>query len=266
MNRKWFILLLAISAAQLSVAADFATAVMNATFKLYNPASTATCFIVRRSAPDTNFYLVTAAHVFAQAKGDTATLVLRQSQADGSFKRHDYTIHIRKDGNVLWIRHPKEDVAVLRLSEPLPVAVAALPFKAIASDTRFKAAGVNVCSPLFVLTYPERLEADSAGFPVARQGIFASPPLLPLSTNSTYLADYTAAAGDSGGPVFIEGPDGHALVVGIVIGRYHYDVRVENDYEKSLVYHPLGLGKILRAQFVRETIDLAAERNVRTSR
>ena len=108
-------------------------------------------------------------------------------------------------------------MAVLRISEPLPVAVAALPASALADEARLKASAVHLCSPLFVLGYPKGLEADKSGIPVARQGIFASPPQLPLTTHPTFLADYKAFQGDSGGPVFIAVPDNHLLVVGTLL-------------------------------------------------
>src|SRR5437879_11007513 len=83
--------LLASSAA----AVDFATEMLEATFKLYHPDSTATCFFVRREAPDTALYLITAGHVLEKTKGDTAIVVLRNQKEDGSFERCDYQICVR---------------------------------------------------------------------------------------------------------------------------------------------------------------------------
>jgi hypothetical protein len=110
-----------------------------------------------------------------------------------------------------------------------------------------------------VFTYPQRFEANPAGFPVARQGIFASPPLLPAETHPTYLADFTTFAGDSGGPVFVEGADGHPLVTGIVLAQMHHDEKVKDEYEERTIHHPLGLGKVLHAQYVREMVDAASK-------
>lgn len=259
MNRAFFAMLTAILVAQTTVAADFATEVMEATFKLFHPDSTATCFFVRREPPDTALYLVTAAHALESTKGDTAIVVLRQAKDDGSFERHDHTISIRRDGQPLWVRHDKQDIAVLRLADPPPIAVAALPASVIADAAQLKAAGAHICSPLFVLTYPQRFEANGAGFPVARQGIFASPPQLPVQTHPTFLADFTTFAGDSGGPVFMAGADGHPLLVGLVLAQFHHDERVTSEYEERTIHHPLGLGTILHAQYVRETLEKAAK-------
>ena len=88
------------------------------------------------------------------------------------------------------------------------------------------AAGLHICSSIFVLTYPQRFEGNAAGYAVARQGIIASHPFLPVQTHHTYLADFTTFAGDSGGPVFVSGADGHPLLIGIVLAQFRHDERV----------------------------------------
>ena len=192
-----FIIALAAGSAR---ASDFASEVLEATFKFYHPDSTSTCFLVKREPPDTANYLITTGHTLEKTKGETAIVVLREAKPDGSYERRDFTIHVRRGETPLWVRHEKQDVAVLRLDEPLPVPVAALPLSVVADEARMKASGVHLCSPLYVLTYPQRFEANGAGFPVARQGIFSSPPLLPLPDHPTFLADFTTFPGDSGGP------------------------------------------------------------------
>ena len=249
-----------------AMAADFATEMLEATFKLFHQESTATCFFVRRKAPDTGLYLVTAGHVLSHIKGDTAIVVLRQPKDDGSYERHDYTITIQRGGKPLWVQHEKQDIAVLRLSDPPPVSVAALPDSMIADAAGLKAAGVHMCSPLFVFTFPQRFEANAAGFPVARQGIFASPLQLPAQTHPIFLADFTTFSGDSGGPVFVPGQDGHPLLVGIVLSQFYHDEHVKTEYEESALHHPLGLGGILHAQYVLETLGAAAKQNAPPSK
>lgn len=242
-------------------AGDFATEMVDATFKLFHVNSTGTCILVRREAPDQSIYVVTAAHVLARTKGDTAIIVLRERRANGSYQRRDHIIPIRHDGKPLWVCHAIDDVAVLRLSEAPPVPVNALPQAAIADEAALVAAGLHICSPLFVLTYPQRFEANAAGFAVARQGIIASHPFLPVQQHHTYFADFTTFAGDSGGPAFVAGRDGHPLLVGIVLAQSRHDERVTTEYEERTIHHPLGLGTVLHAPFVRDTIEQAAKQN-----
>lgn len=240
-----------------STAADFATEMLGATFKLFHPDSTATCVLVQRAAPDSALYLVTAGHALERIKGDTAIVVLRQAKEDGSYERCDFTVIIRRADQPLWVRHATQDAAVLRLSELPPVAVAALPAALLAAERGLDLAGVHLCSSLFILTFPQRFEANSAGFPIARAGILASP-LLPVRTHPTFLVDFTTFAGDSGGPVFIEGAAGHPLLAGIVIAQSHHEEKVTTEYQDWTLRHPLGLGTVLHAQFVLETLEQAA--------
>ena len=251
-------LLLGVISCAVSSAGDFATEMLDATYKLYHVNSTGTCVLIRREPPDQCLYVVTAAHVLEGTKGDTAIVVLRERRADGSYQRHDHTVTIRRDDKPLWVRHVTEDVAVLRLVEAPPVPVSALPLAAIADEARMTASGLHICSPLFVLTYPQRFEANGAGFAVARQGIIASHPFLPIERHHTFFADFTTFAGDSGGPAFVSGADDHPLVVGIVLAQSRHDERVTLEYEERTIHHPLGLGTVLHARFVRDVIEQAA--------
>ncbi|NBR87568.1 MAG: serine protease [Verrucomicrobia bacterium] len=242
-------------AASASSAADFATQMVEATFKLFHPDSAATCFLLRREPGDAALYLATAAHVLERTKGDTAVLVLREQQTDGAFKRRDHTIAIRQKGKPLWVQSKTDDAAVLKLTEPLPVPVAALPVTALADEAQIKASGLRVCSPLFVLTYPNRTEGNPAGFPLARSGIIASHPLLPIAAQRTFMADFTTFAGDSGGPAFVADPSSKPLVIGMVLAQINQEENVTLEFEKRTLRHPLGLGKILHAQFLRELVE-----------
>ena len=92
MKQRLFILLLGILGCVSAPATDFATEVLDATYKLFHKDSTATCFFIRRESPDEALYLVTAAHVLERTKGETAIVVLRERDANGSYKRRDYSI------------------------------------------------------------------------------------------------------------------------------------------------------------------------------
>lgn len=247
-------------------AADFATEMLDATFKLYHKNSTGTCFFVRQAGEKPGLYLVTAAHVLEHTKGETAIVVLRELRPDGSYQRRDHSIVIRRDDQPLWIRHATEDTAVLRLAEEPPVPVKSLPLKDLADEARLTAAGLHICSSLFVLTFPERFEGNKAGFAVARQAIIASHPFLPIQEHHTFLADFNTFSGDSGGPVFISGTDGHPLLVGIVLAQIRHDERVKMEYEERTIHHPFGLGSVLHAQFIRDTLEQAARQHAANSK
>ena len=107
--------LLGVTLSFLSTAsADFATEIFEATFKLFDPAVTGTCFLVRRAEPDQAIYLVTAAHMLEGTKADQATIVLRERCEDGTFKRHDHAVAVRRDGKAMWVRHPEDEIGVVR--------------------------------------------------------------------------------------------------------------------------------------------------------
>jgi hypothetical protein len=67
--------------------------------------------------------------------------------------------------------------------------------------------------------------------------------------------------GDSGGPVFISGTDGHALVVGIVSKQHYYTDELKGTYQDQVIRNPLGVAVICHAQFIRDTVETAAKRS-----
>jgi copper homeostasis protein CutC len=55
-------------------------------------------------------------------------------------------------------------------------------------------------------------------------------------------------------------------LVGVVLGEFRHDERVKTEYEERTIHHPFGLGIVLHAQFVRDTIEQAAKQNVISSK
>ncbi len=220
---------------------------MHATFKLFNQSSTATCFLLK-DPPTGEVYLVTAAHVLSNARGETSILVLRKTDADGRYQRLDQTIPIREGEKDLWTKHPEQDIAAMRLTLPAGTleSNAILPLSALESP------GLTYGGQIIVLTYPKRLESSPAGFPVARQGIVASFPLRP-SDDPVFMIDFTAWDGDSGGPVVLDRPDG-PVIAGLAISRIHHNETIETETESRKVKHALGLGKALHSSLILDTI------------
>jgi len=242
------------------MASEFATTMMDATFKLFNAKSTSTCFLIQGENADGTIYVVSTAHTFQNMEGETAILVLREENEDGSYKRLDHKIAVREDGKPLWVKHESQDVAVLKLAPELPTVVPALPIKSLASAEQLQQANVQVCDQVFIFTYPERFEANRSGLPVARQGIFSSPPQLPSDRYPTYLAEFTTFSGDSGGPVFIPANGKQPLIVGMVTGSYNHDEKIESKFERRLLKHPFHLGIVLHTRYLIETIHEAEEK------
>ncbi len=229
---------------------------MEATFRIEG---SATCFFLRGEAPDTALYLVTAGHAIGDAMQEKFDVILRKPKADGSCERVEFSVPLRKHDKPLWVRHEKHDIVIVRVVDPLPVQPPALPAEVLADEERLRGAGARLCGPVFILTYPAGLEADKAGLPVARQGIFASPPLLPLAAHPTFLVDYNAFPGDSGAPVFIEGMDHRPLIAGIVFDQHYYDAEMKSVFQEHSIRTPLGAARIIRAEYAREVLVAATK-------
>jgi hypothetical protein len=238
--------------------------VIQATFKLVNPSSTAACFLVSRSQKGAENgpepILITAAHVFEQMTGEQATLVLRKAKKDGTYARHELSLKVRTKNRPLWTKHAKVDVAALPVQLPAGVAGLPLPLAALADETAIKVGRFGPGDDVRVACYPVRFEIGAAGFPVIRRGVIAGFPLTPVKEYKTFLVDYNNFVGDSGGPVFVTDEtardEAGPLVVGIVLGQHLYDERTKLAFEERVLHHRLGLAIVAHAVFVRETLQL----------
>ena len=56
------------------------------------------------------------------------------------------------------------------------------------------------------------------------------------------------------------------MLIGIVLAQFRHDERVTVEYEERNIHHPLGLGSVLHAQFVRDTIERAAKPDAANSK
>lgn len=246
-------------------AADFATQMLDATYKLFNKDSTATGFFVRDPVAALQgrprVILVTAGHVLEKMTSDTAIIVLRRPNDTGGYTREDISVPIRTRGKALWQTHPDHDVAVMRVKLPMDADVKPLPFDSLATEEAFGTAKLHIASPLFMMGFPTRFESNGAGFPVARHASIASFPLTPVKLQKTFLADFTTFGGDSGGPVFMPDPrrqdpeNAPPLVVGLVLSQFRHDEKIQTLNEERTIHYPLGLSTVLDAPFIREAIE-----------
>jgi len=227
-----------------------------ATYKLANGSSTATGTVYQREKDGkTQRFLVTASHVLEAMSGDSFNLVSRTQREDKVFLRGEISVPLRKDGNVLWKKHAEQDVAVMLLPES--VEVEALPVDCLATEEWLEQ--VHVGDAVRLAVFPERSEANPAGFPVLRGGVIASHPLVPVKPHPMFLIDTTAWPGDSGGPVShasLRSPSGGPLVIGIIRGmRNIIDTVKESRFVERKTQYPLGISEALHAAFAREVIE-----------
>jgi S1-C subfamily serine protease len=247
---------------------DLATALMTSTVKIEAPGSIGTGFLVGQALkgdPSRAAYvLVTAAHVFGEAKADAATLYFRRKVGDG-FERLPVSLAIRAGGKPLWVQHPMADVAAIRVKVP-DTAQLTLPLSdLLATDDTWRQLAIGPGEELLVLGFPFGAESSSAGFPILRSGRIASYPLLPAKDVKTFLMDFQVFPGNSGGPVFLisatrpganGAPAGRLLsVVGLVSQQQEVQERIESLSEVTVRKHTLGLAVVVHAAFIRETID-----------
>lgn len=266
MNKRWGVLLIFLVHHPLTAGEGVAD-LMHSTYKITNPGSTATCFLVKRTAGDDSqgspVYVVTAAHVFEKMQGDFSEIVLRKKNKEGSFDRDPIRVAVRQKGRPLWFKHPQADVAVIPLSIPKGRFFSMLDFDQIVSHQMIKK-GVPSCSDeVWIPGYPAQLESTSAGFPVLRRGTVASFPLTPTSKNGTFLIAAATFGGDSGAPVLVGGggdsqPKAAALaLVGLVVGKHRETSRTVTPSEERTIHRSLGLAIVVHSHLIRETIQIA---------
>ena len=253
MKRSLLALLWCLCVAVAVRAEDGATPLLECTFKLFNRTSTATCFLLHPDEAPGEVYLVTASHVFAKMTNDEALLVLRVANTNDTFSRKDYPLKFKQGNRPVWFKHPKEDIAVLKLPADPKQKFPSLPLSYLADEKQLKKLELHICSEVFIFGYPTRFEANFAGFPVGRHGSIASHPLTPVSANNYFLVDFNTFSGDSGGPVFVT-HRGQPVILGMVLAQYRHDERIATLDEERVIHYPLGLSKVIQASFLREAV------------
>lgn len=268
---RTFVIFLCLAGAASAQGDDFHTLMMRATVKLSHDRSTAAGFVLRQSRPDTEprSILVTAAHVLEKMSGDEAKLVYRIREAEGVYKKETLKLAIRKESQPLWTRHTTEDVAVMVVALPENSDLPDVSVDLLASDDLLRQHKVHPGQSVMSLGYPHRTEANDAGFPILRTGAIASYPLVPAKTNKTFLLNANTFEGDSGGPIYMT--EAHAvaasqqqddaksnevrLILGLMHGQHFLDEEMVMIYGTSKLRHRLGLGIVVQAAFIRETLD-----------
>jgi S1-C subfamily serine protease len=221
-----------------------------------------TGFLISDPTPDgkPRTVLVTANHVFRKMPGAMATVGFRTENADGSWRYTPAMLKIRDGDKELWTHHPDRDVAVIAIEAPPAFAKAAIPENWLGGDDAFAKYSVTPGYEMLALGFPEGLSANAAGFPILRSGRVASFPLAPSTAFPTFLLDFAVFPGNSGGPVFVNGPaapttttasvasDAGAAQPGFIAGLLTQQVEINSQN--------LSIGIVTDARFVRETLSL----------
>ena len=241
---------------------DGVSQLLSATFKITSKESSGTCFLVepppKPGWSNRAAILVTAAHALEQAPGPECRIVMREKRHDGSWIRKEIPFAIRDGAKPAWVKHPEEDVAALKVLLPAGVTCRPLRLEQLARAEDFSNRRIRLGSESWIFCFPAQLEANDAGFPVLRHGTIASLPLMPISTNRTFLVDFNTFGGDSGAPVMLveRGPgQSPVLIAGLVIGMQRQTDKVSMPFEERTVHHPLGLSIVAHAGIIRQTVE-----------
>jgi hypothetical protein len=199
--------------------------------------------------------LVTAAHVFEEMSGDTATILLRTQRGE-QWTIQAARFSIRHSGQALWKKQPDADVAVMYVNFPLPLAVI-VPTSLLADDEVLRKTGVVPGVDLNILGFPLGTTSNDAGFPILRTGVISSYPLLPTASTKSFLVDFRVFKGNSGGPVYYSRPEpkGSAFLCcppQFIMGLVSKEKSVDMPYSQL----QLSLGEIVHASIIKSTIEM----------
>jgi len=266
---RFLILAAILSAVAPARADDFHTQMVKATFKLDNSKTAGTSFLLTRPAADkpgaVEWILIAAAHEFEEAPGDNALLMLRKRMADGSYVKIPQPLLLRKDGKLLWRKHPLADVAAMRILPPAKdLEPPHLSVDLLADDEAYTKYGIHPGDQVHSCGYPHLNESGDSGFPLVRMGSISGYPLTPAKTVKSYFVDLNVFEGDSGSPLYLTENnrtiDGQTqsgpvhVILGVVVGQRFFNEDLKWVYGSMKLHQRMGFAVVAPAQFVRELL------------
>lgn len=230
---------------------------IRATVKLAHEKSTATGFVLTQErSQGPRQVLVTAAHVLENTVGPETTLVYRNRDMSGAWQKQSLPLRIRNENQPLWTRHPTDDVAVLEIALPAEADLPGISPDVLATDGMLQDCQIDAGHAIWCLGYPHRTEANALGFPILRQGVIGSYPVVPSAEHRTFLFSGNTFEGDSGGPVYTLSPQqgGRLVILGLMHGQHFLNEDMTMVYGSTRLKHRLGLGIVVQAALIRETL------------
>jgi hypothetical protein len=203
--------------------------------------------------------MVTAAHVLDDIATDTATLMARRRNVDGTYTAFPYEFHIRDNQKPRYLEHPTADIAAMYIDLPIEVPITALPPQFLADDRLIEEIDLHPGDEVFCLGFPLAATAPG-GFPILRTGHIASYPLTPMKTVGLIDLDLLLFGGNSSGPVYFSYSNraikGVTHLGGSMRGILGLVIQNINSGLPGYQGQSLNFGAIVPAVFIRETIDL----------
>lgn len=249
---------------------ELSTALMNSTYKIkgYN-GSYGTAFILEKpsnnEAEKAKHVLITADHVLREMRGDSAILFLRWKTDDSQYKKMEYKIGIRNNGEQGWVNHDSADVAALYIDLPKKINFKFLSVGMIGTDKLYEKINIHPGDEFLCLGFPLGQESNRYGFPIVRKGILSSYPVTPGKLAKNYLLDIKIFKGNSGGPVYFvqSGRTYHRemhlettqFIAGLVSKERVKITQVKSAYKTSVEAQQLDLAEVVPGVFITETID-----------
>jgi hypothetical protein len=249
-----------------SSAAERGQRVVEATYKLTDGLTAATCFLLERPKPDdkgTQILLVTAAHVLENFKGEQVRLILRKPKGPDEIEMMTWPFRIRNGDKPVWVKHRETDVAALAIDPPAELRPKTLPVDILATADAWKTIDFEPGDLIRLVGYPHAMlfEPNSQGYPTTRLGAIAGFPLKPSEKSRMFLIDCNVFEGDSGGPIYFLGEkpaDGGPrplLILGLLHGQHFLNENIRTAYQTGEFRHRFGIGMVVYSLSIIETIN-----------
>lgn len=250
---------------------DVSTILMNGTYEIVGPGARpgvvtyGTVFFMGKPLKSDpakgQFVLITAAHVLNGIVGDSATIIYRKKESDGTYTKQPTAINIRLNGVNLYKTHPEADVAVMYLSIPTGLEPVILPTNMLVDDKELESIDIHPGDELMCLGFP--LSADENTFPIIRSGLLASYPITPTKTVKTFYYNFHVYPGNSGGPVFFSYANRTVHGTTMLGTTYQGVIGLVSQQANSTLPEtqgaPLDISIIVPGSFIREAIALLPE-------